>query len=448
MTQSDDSDLASQLSSLRSEVFDYEDDKPSRSSAKKPSKRSHRKLSLDDMQSPAVHSRHMHSSNSRNISRHSYVHMPDRDASISRAVIETEQMGLRLTDEVQRLRAELKRSQEHHADLSSTLRRVNADNDILRRQCDDSSSIIEQLTELNHKLSLECDKLKNDMSVHSEKVSLVEEKNSVTTEKLQLVTGERDKLKEELETLRQKSLSQDSQLLALQNALDETKGELVTVRKQTDEGGESRQGLLALLQERDRDVKRLGGALREAGNTVEETAESLHQERRRCEALERELDSLRGEMSRNRQRKLKGDDDRASLERQVHALEEQRSFLQSEKTKLQDTVTDLKRRLAAQSEQITQLEESNANITTAHNSKIQSLRLQVNASANTLEKIQGQKFRQEEIIQELRLQLSVLEGKYATLKRLNRQLLTATNTYEDILRKRDNSMDSRSINMM
>jgi hypothetical protein len=36
-----------------------------------------------------------------------------------------------------------------------------------------------------------------------------------------------------------------------------------------------------------------------------------------------------------------------------------------------------------------------------------------------------------------RLQLSVLEGKYTTLKTLNRQLLTATNTYESILRKRD-----------
>lgn len=44
------------------------------------------------------------------------------------------------------------------------------------------------------------------------------------------------------------------------------------------------------------------------------------------------------------------------------------------------------------------------------------------------------------IIIVIRGQLTTLEEKYSTLKRLNKQLLTATDTYESILKRRDSSV--------
>jgi uncharacterized small protein (DUF1192 family) len=163
---SEDSDLGSQLSSMRSEVFgDYgfNDTKDRMSGGSKSKKQLHARDSRkppSPKRSPSEDSNSPHSdfigSNFKSFrDKSSFVKPPPNEKHLSRAVIETEQMGMRLSEEIQRLRAELKKATDHQADMSTVLRRTKAENDDLRDEVD-------ELKAHNKKLAAACDDMSSD----------------------------------------------------------------------------------------------------------------------------------------------------------------------------------------------------------------------------------------------------------------------------------------------
>lgn len=159
---SDDSDLGSQLSSMRSEVFgDYGfDDAKDKSPQKKSGKDapSPRMLSMDDINSP--YSRRMESGRR---SLKEPLGIPIKEKHLSRAVVETEQMGLRLSEEIQRLRQELQKSREHQSELTVQLRRSKAENDDLRDENADLKAECKRFTNSHEELNSENAKLRHEL---------------------------------------------------------------------------------------------------------------------------------------------------------------------------------------------------------------------------------------------------------------------------------------------
>jgi hypothetical protein len=165
---SEESDLASQLSNLRSEVFDQQDyQKPTKFSNNFqqktiPTNKSHlqrlqtpNKLSMDDISTPVI--------------PRSRYNPPEPTESFfnqtirSRAVIETEQMGLRLTEEIQRLRNELKRVRETNSELSFENRKLFSEMESLKLKHLEETQTLQQMTTNHQKLAQDCERYKLEL---------------------------------------------------------------------------------------------------------------------------------------------------------------------------------------------------------------------------------------------------------------------------------------------
>jgi regulator of replication initiation timing len=158
---SEDSDLASQLSNLRSEVFDQDYvKKPTKNYQQKHLPHAQRpqtpnKLSMDDISTPMI--------------PRSRYHPPPETESFfnqtirSRAVIETEQMGLRLSEEIQRLRHELKRVRESNSELSSENRKLSSELESLKFKLLEETQSLQQITSNHQRLVQDCERYKLEL---------------------------------------------------------------------------------------------------------------------------------------------------------------------------------------------------------------------------------------------------------------------------------------------
>ena len=163
ISDADDSLCSDQLSSLRSEVFadhGYGSSQHKKSTKAILSPTSPSRLTMDD--TPSSDHPGFRSTQESNFLRKPFT-IPAKEKHISRAVVETEQMGLRLTEEIQRLRSELKNARDHQADISSNLRRTKAENEDLKDEIEHMKSQAKKQSKTLDEMSDENDKLRRDL---------------------------------------------------------------------------------------------------------------------------------------------------------------------------------------------------------------------------------------------------------------------------------------------
>jgi hypothetical protein len=128
------------------------------------------RLSMDDM--TTSHASYYRSTDPRDAPPHLPPHSSPsifqqsnkmKDSLISRAVIETEQMGLRLTDEIQRLRIEVKRCREMNRELNDANQKLKAEGETLKLRQLESTQTIQNLTTTNQKLIQDTERLKLEL---------------------------------------------------------------------------------------------------------------------------------------------------------------------------------------------------------------------------------------------------------------------------------------------
>ena len=74
-------------------------------------------------------------------------------------------MGLRLTDEIQRLRNELKRYRETNNELITTIQKYKVENELLRNQQIETTQTLQQLTTNNTKLLQDSERYKLELVI-------------------------------------------------------------------------------------------------------------------------------------------------------------------------------------------------------------------------------------------------------------------------------------------
>ena len=167
---SDESDLASKLSHLRAEVFTH----PSNSfkQQKRVNNGSNKnlsmnksfiqpgyplnKLSMDDITTP-ITSSHQKSfiSNANSLPSPSPFH--------NRQVVETEQMGKRLTEEIQRLRYELKSCKESYQELSSRSHQISSESESWKEKYLQETQALQEMARNHSQATQECERYKLEL---------------------------------------------------------------------------------------------------------------------------------------------------------------------------------------------------------------------------------------------------------------------------------------------
>mmetsp|Transcript_8429 Transcript_8429/g.14305 ORF Transcript_8429/g.14305 Transcript_8429/m.14305 type:complete len:420 (+) Transcript_8429:121-1380(+) len=348
--------------------------------------------------------------------------------NFSKTAVESELLGARLTEEIRRLRNELSFSTHQAREATQQLQSCQQDNAFLRAN--------------TNELQLTIDNLQRDRQLdEGEKNSKL---NAYASEN-ERVLAENNSLRDEVASLRRKLTAADEMGLRLARSLEVSHHEAEDARKQEHFSQEGYlQNFLSALKQKDVDINALTRTVQEL--RVENS--TLMTEAQHRKSMDQELQNLKRQYEAlDRSKQESGSARVYDLERQVKALTDQRTFLNREKADLEDQclelrkenskfesrIFDLRQKHQSQSQSQSDIHSQHASEVESYANKNRELSFQLNASRKTIDELTAISGSQDSVVHKLRVELSVLQDKYATLKRLNMQLLSATSTYENIL---------------